>query len=225
MISAEDIDEFVIALDCELRERRLSILDAEFLTAIEEGSISRAQIGKWARSFYRATRNGRLLIGNFYANSPDDPKLRRELAANIFEEETGGLSGVGKCHMDVFHDFLDGCGVAIDESDDSFSYAQPIALDDFWVELAAYGFSVEAPNAEFCRRVVVALKRFYGFTDDQLTWFIMHAALDAGHGAEFRAYAARAAEQPDGLGRVRAQTLALSEGVRDVWNGGGHWQA
>jgi hypothetical protein len=42
------------------------------------------------------------LLGNFYVNSPDDPVLRRERAANLYEEEAGRLSGVNRCHMDVF---------------------------------------------------------------------------------------------------------------------------
>jgi pyrroloquinoline quinone (PQQ) biosynthesis protein C len=83
-----------------------------------------------------------------------------------------------------------------------------------FIELAAYGFSVESPNAEFCARTCVALREGYGITDAQLRWFAMHAELDAGHDEEFRKYAARAAESPDGLRRLREQTLALCSATK-----------
>ena len=104
MLHASDIDAFVDELENEIRAKELSILDCEFLAAVESDAITRRQVGEWAKAFYAATRNGRLLLGNFYANSPDDPELRRELAENLYEEETGRISGVGRCHMEVFDD-------------------------------------------------------------------------------------------------------------------------
>ena len=227
-----DIETFVAALHDELRDRRLSLLDADFLAAVEAGAIDRDQIGAWARAFYAATRNGRVMLGNFYANSPDDPELRRELAENLYEEETGRLSGVGKCHMDVFADLLAAFGMTAEEAASLEAPAGPsrpqgraIAPEDFFVELAAYGFSVEAPNAEFCVRLARALEQRYAFRDTELTWFTMHAALDADHGAEFQKYVARAAEQPDGLARLRRLTLERSATAQTVWDGFGRWRA
>jgi len=227
-----DTAKFVHELDDEIRRKRLSLLDAEFLTAVESGSVSRDQIGKWARVFYAATRNGRFGLGNFYANSPEDAELRRALAENLYEEETGRISGVNKCHMDVFFDFLAAFGVSAEEArrltspvGDIPPQGRAIAADDFYVELATYGLSVETPNAEFCDRIWRALRDNYGFHERELTWFSMHAALDADHGAEFQRYVAKAAEAPDGLGRLCQQTLALSGAVKHVWDGFGAWCA
>jgi pyrroloquinoline-quinone synthase len=227
-----DIEAFIADLQRELRERRSSLLDADFLAAVESGTVSREQIGDWARAFYAATRNGRVSLGNFYANSPDDPELRRELAENLYEEETGRLSGVGKCHMDVFADLLAAFGLT---ADDARALEPPTPMaplqgraippEAYFVELAAYGFSVEAPNAEFCARIAAALRDRYRFADAELTWFTMHAALDADHGAEFQKYVARAAEQPDGLARLRALVLERSAGTKVVWDGFGRWRA
>jgi pyrroloquinoline quinone (PQQ) biosynthesis protein C len=229
---APDIDAFIDDLQRELRQRRLSLLDADFLTAVEAGTVSREQISTWAQTFYAATRNGRVSLGNFYANSPDDPELRRELAANLYEEETGRLSGVGKCHMDVFADLLAAFRVtpqqaaAVDvPTGGSQPQGRPIPPDEFFVELAAYGFSVEAPNAEFCTRLARALRDRYQFDDAELTWFTMHAALDADHGAEFQKYVVQAAEQPDGLARLRQLTLERSASTQIVWDGFGRWRS
>jgi hypothetical protein len=95
---------------------------------------------------------------------------------------------------------------------------------DFFVELSAYGLNVEVPNAEFCERIADALRDNYGFDEGALTWFRMHAHLDAGHGEEFRKYAARAAEYPNGLERVRAATLQYAPGVKMAWDGFGTWK-
>jgi len=231
MLHASDIDAFVDELENEIRAKELSILDCEFLAAVESDAITRRQVGEWAKAFYAATRNGRLLLGNFYANSPDDPELRRELAENLYEEETGRISGVGRCHMDVFEDFLAAFGIA---AHDARALASPfgsqasggsaIASDDFYVELAAYGLAVESPNAQFCERMHRALNECYEFPLSQLTWFSMHATLDADHGDEFRKYIARAAERAEGLERVRRATLDLCAATKSVWNGGRSWQ-
>ena len=226
------VDDFLEDLERELRETRSSMLDAEFLAAVEAGSVSRAGIEAWARVFYAATRNGRFGLGNYYANCPpDDRALSRELAENLYEEETGRISGVGKCHMDVFFDFLAAFGITPEEAatlTPPFGEMRPqgrvIAPDDFYVELATYGLSVEVPNAEYCVRIAKALKENYGFNDADLTWFTMHAGLDAEHGEEFQSHVTKAATAPDGLQRVHDQTLALSNSVRQVWDGFGAWR-
>jgi pyrroloquinoline-quinone synthase len=226
------IETFLHALECELRDKRLSLLDAEFLAAVEASAVTREQIGAWARVFYAATRNGRFGLGNFYANSPEDAVLRRELAENLYEEETGRVSGVNKCHMDVFLDFLAAFGIGPEEArrltapvGQEPPQGRAIPADAFYVELATYGLSVESPNAEYCTRIFRALRDNYGFSDQELTWFSMHAALDAAHGAEFQRHVARAAETPDGLARLRQATLAMSSAVKHVWDGFGAWRS
>src|SRR5262245_33772159 len=228
--TTHDVDTFVGDLRAEISERQLSLTDAEFLLAVEAGTATREQVGEWAKAFYAITRNGRLMIGNFYANSPDDPDLRRKLAENLYEEETGRLSGVGRCHMDVFADFLAAFDITLEEArelpsplGDLPTGGRTIAPEDFFIELAAYGFSVEAPNARFCERILRALKNNYGFTDEQLTWFSMHAVLDADHGEEFLEYVDAAAGYADGLERVRANTLELCATTKHIWNGAGKW--
>jgi pyrroloquinoline quinone (PQQ) biosynthesis protein C len=231
-VSTDDVTTFVTDLVDELATERMTLLDTEFLAAVEAGTATKAQIAVWAKAFHAATRNGRVGLGNYYANSPDDRELRADLAANLYEEETGRLSGVNRCHADVFYDFLAGCGVSPEEADAVTSPVGPpyppqgrrIEPEDYFVELSAYGLNVEVPNAAFCVRIANALRTNYGFDDAALTWFTMHARLDEGHGEEFRKYAARAAEFPDGLERVRAATLRMAPGVQMAWDGFGAWK-
>lgn len=227
----EDVIRFVYELLDETRAKKVSLLDGQFLAALEAGDLDRAQIGEWAKPFYAATKNGRFGLGTYYANSPEDPDLRRELAENIYEEETGRISGVNKCHMDVFFDFLAPFGISDEQAKqltspigDYVPQGRAIAFDDYYVELATYGLSVETPNAEWSTRMHAALTSEYGFSKDETRWFSMHAELDADHGDEFKAYALKAARAPDGLERLRISTLAMSEIVRDVWDGFGLWK-
>jgi pyrroloquinoline quinone (PQQ) biosynthesis protein C len=232
-LTNEDVTMFVTDLVQELATQRMTLLDTEFLAAVEAGTATKPQIAAWAKAFHAATRNGRVGLGNYYANSPDDRELRAELAANLYEEETGRISGVNRCHADVFYDFLAGCGVTPEEADAATSPVGPpyppqgrhIEPENYFVELTAYGLNVEVPNAEFCVRIAKALRERYGFDDGALTWFTMHAHLDEGHGEEFRKYAARAAEYPNGLERVRTATLQMAPAVQIAWDGFGTWKA
>jgi pyrroloquinoline-quinone synthase len=226
-----DVDAFITDLERDLREQRATLVDSEFLAAVESKDVTREQICEWAKVFYGATRHGRLTIGNFYANAPDDDELRRELAENIFEEETGRISGVGRCHMDVFQSLLGAFDITDEEAQqlpgplgDYLPQARPIPPDQFYIELSAYGFSVEIPNAEWSQRMADALRANYGFSDDEVRWFTMHAELDADHGEEFRKHARKVAETPGGLEALREQTMSLALLVQDVWNGLGRWK-
>jgi pyrroloquinoline-quinone synthase len=231
-ISDDDVDRFLVEMEAEMQADHITMLDAPFLAAAEAGTLTRDQIEEWARQFYAITRDGRLTIGNFYANAPDDPDLRRELVENISEEETGRISGVGMCHMDVFQSLLAAFGISREEA---LSLESPhgrtgpmgrrIPPDEYYIELAAYGYSVEVPNQQFCERIHTALQEYYGFSDDELRWFSMHALLDADHGEEFRKHARKVAEQPGGLDELKRQTRGLSQLVKDSWNGLGTWES
>jgi pyrroloquinoline-quinone synthase len=232
MATSTSVDVFLDDLERDLRESRASLLDADFLAAVEAGTVSRAGIEAWARIFYAATRNGRFGLGTYYSNCPpDDRELSRELAENLYEEETGRISGVGKCHMDVFFDFLAAFGITPEEASklempggNQVPQGRAIPADEFYTELAVYGLSVEVPNAEYCIRIAKAFKENYGFTDADVTWFTMHAALDADHGDEFRSHVTQVAQVPGALERLHDQTLAMSDGVRQVWDGFGVWR-
>lgn len=227
----QDVECFIADLERELRERKLTLLDSEILAALESKEATREQICEWAKVFYAATRHGRMAIGNFYANAPDDDELRRELAQNIYEEETGRISGIGMCHMQVFQLLLDAFGISDEEAKklpapfgDHMPQGSPIPPDEYYVALSTYGFSIEIPNAEWSARMARALRENYGFSDQQVRWFTMHAELDAEHGEEFRRHARKVAAQPGGLEILRERTIAFAQVVKNIWNGSGSWK-
>jgi pyrroloquinoline quinone (PQQ) biosynthesis protein C len=220
---------FMDDIEIELRDRCLSILDCEYLAALEAGELSVDQIRRWALSYYGSTKNGHLAIANFLAYSPEDQGLRSELAENLYEEETGILSGVGRCHMDVFLDFLRVLGVSPAEAAgasglSASAYAHPIAADEYYAQLTAYGVLGEGPNAVFCERVLAALRAGYSFAEDDLSWFSLHAKLDKDHGATLRRYAEAAETEQGGLQRTRELIFGLAPHYQSIWDGRGAWR-
>ena len=65
-----EVAGFVDGLLAEVREQKASILDGEFLSALERQELTREQILAWAKSFYAATKNGRFTLGIYYSNCP-----------------------------------------------------------------------------------------------------------------------------------------------------------
>jgi len=230
--TGQDVDAFIADLERELRKKKLTLVDSEILAALEAKEATREQICEWAKAFYAATRHGRLSIGNFYANAPDDDDLRRELAENIFEEETGRISGVGMCHMQVFQFLLDAFGISDEDAKrleapfgNHVPHGSAIPADEFYITLSTYGFCVEIPNAEWSARMARALQDHYALSDRAVRWFTMHAALDAGHGEEFRRHARKVAVHPGGLERLREKTLSFAPVAKNIWNGHGDWKS
>lgn len=225
MSSATFIDD----VETELRTRSLSILDCGFLGALEAGGLSVDQIRRWALSYYGNTKNGHLAIANFLAHSPEDQGLRTQLAENLYEEETGILSGVRRCHMDVFLDFLKVLGASAAEAAAAEglnvgAYAHPIEADEYYAQLTAYGLLGEGPNAVFCERVLATLRANYSFADDEVSWFSLHAKLDKEHGATLSRYVEAAGAEPGGLERARELIFGLAPHYQSIWDGRGTWR-
>ena len=216
-------------IEVALRNRRLSILDCGFLDALTGGGLSVEQIRRWALSYYGCTKNGHLAIANFLAHSPEDPDLRAELAENLYEEETGLLSGVGRCHMDVFLDFLKALGVSAEEAANAqglttTAYAHPIVANEYYAQITAYGILGEGPNAVFCESVLAALRANYSFGKNELNWFSLHAKLDKEHGATLSRYVEAAEAEPGGLERTRELIFELAPHYQSIWDGRGAWR-
>ena len=142
----------------------------------------------------RAYQERATTIANLCAYSPDHDALRKELAANLYEEETGRLSKVNNCHMDVFFDFLAAFDVTPEQEKKVLmppraaartagGPATPIPAAGYYTYRSVHGLLGEAPNAEFCEIACTAMSEGYEFTAQELTWYYMHAQLDKDHGA------------------------------------------
>jgi pyrroloquinoline quinone (PQQ) biosynthesis protein C len=220
---------FVNEIEVELRNQELSILDCGFLRSLMAGELSVEQIGRWAVSYYASTKNGHLAIANFLAYSPEDPGLRSELAENLYEEETGLISGVGRCHMDLFLDFLNALGVSAEEADAApglatTAYAHAIVASEYFAQITAYGILGEAPNAAFCESVLEGFQANHLLDDEEMQWFRLHAELDRDHGAVLTRYVEAAEAEPGGLQRTRALIFALAPHYQSIWDGRGSWR-
>jgi pyrroloquinoline-quinone synthase len=96
------------------QEQLLAVMDCKHHWAwpvFGSNRITRAQLkDHFQQEFAVYVRDFPLLLGRLYAQNPP-PQIRRELAANLYEEETGGLS-VGRAHPALFLEMMTGLGYA-----------------------------------------------------------------------------------------------------------------
>jgi pyrroloquinoline quinone (PQQ) biosynthesis protein C len=96
------------------QERLLAIMDHKHHWAWPVFSGNRITLDQlkihFQQEFAVYVRDFPLLLGRIYAKNPPD-EIRRELAANLYEEETGGLS-VGRSHPALFVEMVGGLGFA-----------------------------------------------------------------------------------------------------------------
>ncbi len=101
----------------QFRERLLAIMDRKdhwAWPAVSGADISRTQLRvHFQQEFATYVRDFPVLLARIHARNPP-PAVRRMLAENIYEEETGGLS-FGKSHPELFLDMMQGLG--LDASD------------------------------------------------------------------------------------------------------------
>jgi len=94
------------------QERLLAIMDHKHHWAWPVFSGNRITLDQlkihFQQEFAVYVRDFPLLLGRLYAKNPPD-EIRRELAANLYEEETGGLS-VGRSHPALFVEMMGGLG-------------------------------------------------------------------------------------------------------------------
>jgi len=90
----------------------LKVMDAKHHWAWDHfagGSLSKAQLRlHFQQEFYVYVRDFPVLLARIYGHNPP-PSVRRMLAENIFEEDTGGLS-LGKSHPELFLKMMEGLG-------------------------------------------------------------------------------------------------------------------
>jgi pyrroloquinoline quinone (PQQ) biosynthesis protein C len=100
------------------RERLLAVMDRKHHWAWPVFSGNRITLAQlhihFQQEFAVYVRDFPLLLGRLYARNPPD-EIRRELASNLYEEETGGLS-VGRSHPALFIEMMRGLGFTADFS-------------------------------------------------------------------------------------------------------------
>jgi pyrroloquinoline quinone (PQQ) biosynthesis protein C len=104
----------------QFRERLLAIMDRKHhwaWPAFSGAGISRAQLRiHFQQEYATYVRDFPVLLARIHARNPP-PAVRRMLAENIYEEETGGLS-FGRSHPELFLEMMQGLGLAASDFDD-----------------------------------------------------------------------------------------------------------
>lgn len=100
----------------EFRERLLTIMDRKHHWAwpvLMGPGISTRQLEiHYQQEYHVYVRDFPVLLARVHGQNPP-PDVRRMLAENIYEEDTGGLS-FGKSHPELFHVMMAGLGLNID---------------------------------------------------------------------------------------------------------------
>ncbi len=178
---------------------------------------------------YQLTKNFLTYIENLFFYCPL-PKHKRALLVNMYEEETGRLSGT-KNHVRLMEDFIRAIRVDDATRDAAAAYPQTQELIDYRMELvkdparyhlgaAAVAVASEGQNLEdtASQNRDALLGKVYGLTDRDTLFFSVHAKEDVGHVREGVALVvdmcADAQMQRDAIDTVR-HTCALFNGMYD----------
>ena len=157
---------------------------------ISAGEVSRSNMRIWAQQFFLQVREFPRAVSALHSNCML-PNERTKLAENLYEEETGRLSGCNASHPELFMRF--GAGLGLGRAEMIYAQAFPgtfkliewfhsAARDQSFFEgaaainLAAEG-QVPGAFAPFARE----LERHYGLTREQVAFWDIHDEADRDH--------------------------------------------
>jgi pyrroloquinoline-quinone synthase len=117
--------------------------------------------------------------------------VRTLLAENIYEEDTGRLSG-STPHTVLYHRFANAIGVSSADLEAAEPlielktmmewFAGLIAQSDWVVGACAFLYGLESQKPGSRERRLQAVRETYRIAEDALTFFIIHIGLDDEHG-------------------------------------------
>ncbi len=141
---------------------------------------------------YQLTKNFLTYIEHLFFYCPL-PKHKKALLVNMYEEETGALSGT-KNHVRLMQDFVRAINVDDATRDAAVAYPDTQKLIDYRMELckdrsryhlgaAAVAIASEGQNLEDTagQNRHSLLGKVYGLTDQDTLFFSVHAKEDVGH--------------------------------------------
>lgn len=141
---------------------------------------------------YQLTKNFLTYVEHLFFHCPL-PRHRRALLVNMYEEETGQLSGT-KNHVRLMQDFIRAIHVDDETRDAAVAYPQTQELIDYRMTLvkdpdryhlgaAAVAIASEGQNLESTagENRHSLLGKVYGLTDQDTLFFSVHAKEDIGH--------------------------------------------
>jgi len=229
------------------QEEILRIMDRKHHWAWPEFSDGRATVEQLKRHFQQEyavyVRDFPVLLARIHSHNPP-PSVRRMLAENIYEEDTGGLS-LGKSHPELFLQMMAGLGFASETFDDVIllpgarryrAWLEQASHHRDWVVGAAVMTvfvegsikdrkELDEPSkpktAEEIEAIVQqhALVRHYGLPPDAMDLIRSHQMVEAGHrhdAYDMVVNHARTRAQQDTILRCLKKSLSLWTAYRDA---------
>jgi pyrroloquinoline-quinone synthase len=229
--SDEQLKAFQDELERALAADGVCVLTHPAMRALAEGRLPREGLRNWARQFFHCIRDSARGFALVHANLPnEDLELRRELAANIYEEDSGGISGTDN-HNELFLRFASALGLtreALLSAPRGPEAAALMGKGEFTVRqmtreqalewLCIRGVGMEGPNARICAAMGDALRKHYGLSPEQTAFFDVHASVDEDHGAFALAVLRRTADTPERRVELRDKIVAGARLYYHIWD-------
>ncbi len=157
---------------------------------IADGKLGREQLQRFAVQFFLQVREFPRAVSAMHANCPF-PEERMELAENIYEEETGRISGCNQPHPELFIRFGEAVGLERSEMTEGQPLPATRALID-WFELstkqrsfieaaAAINLAAEGQVPGAFGPMARRLETHYGLSKQAVEFWDVHEMADADH--------------------------------------------
>ncbi len=157
---------------------------------LADGKLSREQLKLFAAQFFLQVREFPRAVSAMHSNCTF-PEERMELAENVYEEETGRLSGCNQSHPELFIRFGEAVGLTRAEMVEGHPLPATRALID-WFELstkqrsfieaaAAINLAAEGQVPGAFGPMARRLQDHYGLSREAVEFWDVHEMADADH--------------------------------------------
>lgn len=196
-------------------ERRKSYRDHPWIQRYLAGELSRAQIRTWIEQHYCTVGDVHDIFGPIYAGCPD-PEVRVRLLENLWEEETGKVTGSAP-HRELMCRLIEALGGSraevahvkpLPETVARRSFLRLVARTrSFYEAIAAISVAGEAQFGDMAETYARTGEARYGLSSEATAFWWVHAKADKEHGGAAFDIVARWA-------RTEAEQQQVIESVR-----------
>jgi pyrroloquinoline-quinone synthase len=214
----------VLREQCSLPGR--GMVNHPFVTALEAGTLTLPELRLFTEQFYLHIRNMMPWIGQIFVTCPHED-VRATLAKNLAEECLGNVTNT-KAHPELMLDFGAAIGLDVEAARKAEQLVVGRRVTEYFefmsncrpwfVPLSAIGIGLESFVPDTFTRVVAALKKNYGISDDKLIFWTMHIMADQEHGDEGIEMVSKYAVTPRARKQVFDATVETSVLYYDLWN-------
>ena len=183
---------FVAVLREQCSQPGRGMLNHPIVTGLEAGSISLPQLRLFTEQFYLHIRNMLPWTGQIFVTCPHE-HVRATLAKNLAEECLGTFTNT-RAHPELMLEFGAAIGLDVEATRKKEQLRVGRRVTEYFefmsncrpwfVPLSAIGIGLESFVPDTFTRIVAALKKNYGMTDDKLIFWTMHIMADKEHGDE-----------------------------------------